>query len=1088
MTISYLDRYNRAEKAWKALKFIAGRGVQSAELNELQSVVLDELYQIGRTVWSDGQVIRGCELTIGEGIARLSAGQVYFAGVTHDFAGGQIAITGSGEEIIGLRFTSSIVDESSDPTLFDPSTGYENSGYSGAHRLVYSLSITLNAADAVPLFAIQDGEWSADYRPQPQASEIAATLARRTFDESGDYLVRGLRCQCTENTAAQFWAIVGDGKAYVRGTEFTIPSRTRVALDKPTDTGTVLDEPKTYLTGTATYALNTTPVKAINAVTATVEKVVTITRGAIGGKDLMPYTPIDSIETVSQGETTYEETTDYLVDGNYIDWSPGGAEPTNNTSYNVTLRYIKQMTPITDYVQTGNSVDFSPSESGDNPVNGTTIYVDYDYYQSRHDLLVMTPRGELRVIRGIPGLFATDPRPSTDTLPIAVFRMAGNVGAEDVEVVHSDRYRLTMYEIAQLRDRIEDLEYNVSVTDLEQAAINVDLPTSKKAIFTDSFRNANKLDVGDDNLSCAIGVAGDSLDTLYPGFAVNFYDLSKDQRFIVRNYTHVKVLEQRFATNTTNVNPYAVYNNAGVLILNPPADIWIENDTVYTKDTKDVITGNGSLIRWLWWEQWTDRSLLSETALGGTSAAKTVAVTGSGYFPYSDNLKLFFDGYWIPLTPTGGTLAGTDDPGSTVRSNVNGEFTATFTVAEGTENGAHSVVIYNVDNTGSTQYLIDGRLRTWLEATTVVRHGERYDVNPDPVAQTFTVSYDLFCSAVDLFFGAKPNPAPPANDKVISITVSIRNTVNGYPGPQILAEKTLTPDQVSVSTNGATATRVTFDTPAYIRAGEEYAIVIATLSNAYYLHYATLGGRDLITNDWVLANPATGVMFTSANARAWTADQRSDLKFALYRADFGTDPLVVTFDEQDVDGSNIMIMASTIEPVGTDVVWEAEVLVDGEEVFRPWVTIPDNKNIDLGVMADKINVRATLNGTAILSPVLFGACGLVVAKWDADGKYISRNVELTTYDDLRVYIDVDLPAGTSVQPYYSVDQGTNWTTCGAVDSQRVVSQGWTENEYLIESIGGSPDDMKIKVELTSSSDRLRAPRVRRLRAIATYTP
>lgn len=117
MTVTYLNRYDRANQAWKALKFIAGRGVQSAELNELQAVLFDELHELGRTIWSDGQVVRGCELVIEPGLARLTAGTLYFAGVFHDFPGGTVVINNTGLEVIGMRFAERIVTEADNPEI-----------------------------------------------------------------------------------------------------------------------------------------------------------------------------------------------------------------------------------------------------------------------------------------------------------------------------------------------------------------------------------------------------------------------------------------------------------------------------------------------------------------------------------------------------------------------------------------------------------------------------------------------------------------------------------------------------------------------------------------------------------------------------------------------------------------------------------------------------------------------------------------------------------------------------------------------------------------------------------------------------------
>jgi hypothetical protein len=296
----------------------------------------------------------------------------------------------------------------------------------------------------------------------------------------------------------------------------------------------------------------------------------------------------------------------------------------------------------------------------------------------------------------------------------------------------------------------------------------------------------------------------------------------------------------------------------------------------------------------------------------------------------------------------------------------------------------------------------------------------------------------------------------------------------------VLAEATLLPGAVSVSPTAASATRVLFPEPALVRSDREHALVVSTLSNAYYLHYARLGHQDLVSGNWVLTNPVTGVMFSSANAHTWSAYQEQDLKFILHRANFGTaDKTFTLATDLAVDGSVITIMATEVIPVGCSVLWEIRADAD-----TGWTPVPANELVDLGRVIAEIDVRVTLKGTATLSPVLSSAIGLAVAKWDAAGVYISRNVDLAAYTALRVYLDASLPAGAGVAPSYSIDEGEHWVTCGAATASRTVSPGWVEYEYQVTNLS-SPTDLKLRLDLDTSSDRVRPPRVRRLRAIAT---
>lgn len=1050
MSSQAFDRYTRAS-GWKRVLFNdLGRGLQSAELNELQHVLSDEFAQMVRTIFSDGSIVRGLELVLQAGLAKITPGQIYWNGWFHDFVGGQVAYTGTGTEVIGLLFTETTLTEVEDPSLLDPTLDWENKSLPGAWRLTYTITVTNNNASALTIYTLVDGVVVSTARPEPDFTELAKTLARRTNDESGSYLVRGARSSVEARDATTYNLVTGEGKGYVNGFEITLPAPVRTAVDRPLDVRTVASEPKVFSTSVDQYLLNNTPVKLLSTVTGIVNKVVTVTRGNTpGGQDLMPYVPISSIVSVVQGATTYATPGDYLVSGDYVSWSPGGAEPATGSTYTVTLRYVKTMVANTDYILTGNYLDFSPA--GDNPVNGTTVYVSYQHYLPRYDTVAMDQAGKILVVRGAPSIFPSAPPIPAGTLPLATVYYPANAAVGDVVATDTGLYRLSMADLVELRERIRDLEYNVAVSDLDQEALNIELPTTKKAIFTDPFMNLIKVDTGNVLWSAAIDPV---THTLVPSFTLGFDDLLGQAGSVkMLTYTEVDLLSQPFATDVTNVNPYAVFSDLGVLTLTPPDDVWIDEQTIFV-ESSSWTPGN----RFNFWTEM--RRDTSEELVLGQSRARTVAVTGRMYTPNADNLTLMMDGIVYSMTPTGATLAGTN--AGTVKSNADGEFTATYNVPAGLLGGMKEVVVSNLNNRGVTQYRIAG-----IRRTTIVT---QLNITVDPVAQTFTVPESVFVCAVDLFFSTK--------DAALGLNVSIRNVVNGYPGQEILAEKTMLPANVGTSNNGATATHVVFGQPAYCEAGREYAIVVATESNEYGIYYARLGRRDLVTNQYIGANPHTGVMFTSANSSTWSADQSADLKFRLYRAEF-TSPAVADFDAVVVDGSLLYLLADQFTPVGTRVTWEYSPDAGGS-----WIAIEPDVDVDTGTALTGVDVRATLTGTDKLSPIIAVPPGLLTVKWAATGTYVSRNTVLSAYTELRVYMDIKVPSGTSVTIQYSINDGASWVNMGAGTLQAAVGDGYSE--YLWTATGlANPTNLRLRVDLTANADRTQIASARRLRAIAT---
>jgi hypothetical protein len=158
----------------------------------------------------------------------------------------------------------------------------------------------------------------------------------------------------------------------------------------------------------------------------------------------------------------------------------------------------------------------------------------------------------------------------------------------------------------------------------------------------------------------------------------------------------------------------------------------------------------------------------------------------------------------------------------------------------------------------------------------------------DPIAQTFTIEEDmssdnaLFATKIDLFFKEKSS--------TLGVTVQLRNTVNAYPGPEIVPFSSihLESEDVNVSDDGSLATTVTFDAPVALKTGEEYCVVVLPdQSNPDYLIWiAKTGLEDVRTGLKITTDSAAGTLFTSTNNKAWTAYQDENLKFKLYKAAF----------------------------------------------------------------------------------------------------------------------------------------------------------------------------------------------------------
>ena len=109
-------------------------------------------------------------------------------------------------------------------------------------------------------------------------------------------------------------------------------------------------------------------------------------------------------------------------------------------------------------------------------------------------------------------------------------------------------------------------------------------------------------------------------------------------------------------------------------------------------------------------------------------------------------------------------------------------------------------------------------------------------------------------TSVDLFFSAKDTDLP--------VFVEIRNVIGGRPGPKVLpfSRTVVLPANVNTSTDGKTATKVTFSAPVFLQSGQEYCIAVYSTSPKYLLWISDLGTEDADGN-LVSEQPQVGTLF-----------------------------------------------------------------------------------------------------------------------------------------------------------------------------------------------------------------------------------
>lgn len=151
---------------------------------------------------------------------------------------------------VRFRINETVIDSNYDQTLLDPAQGSYNYAAPGADRVKIDLELvsvprnSVESADFVELMRYNNGILE-EHAKTPKYSELEKSLARRTFDESGNYVVQGLEAFVKEHLKqgsnngvyvdgdeSKFVVEVSPGKAYIEGFEVEKIAKTRIDLDK----------------------------------------------------------------------------------------------------------------------------------------------------------------------------------------------------------------------------------------------------------------------------------------------------------------------------------------------------------------------------------------------------------------------------------------------------------------------------------------------------------------------------------------------------------------------------------------------------------------------------------------------------------------------------------------------------------------------------------------------------------------------------------------------------------------------------------------------------------------------------------------
>ncbi|MFP3032643.1 MAG: DUF4815 domain-containing protein [Wolbachia sp.] len=573
---NYYNRFNPAKRYERSL-FLAGRGLQSAELNEIQDYALLKLKGIGDAIFRDGDVITGSNCIIDGEKVTLEEGKIYLRGAVRDVEKAELTIPISTTVRIGVWYVESTITELEDENLRDPAVGTRNYQEVGAARTKITITWDYQAegvtasfknGEFYPIYNVENGVLI-QHAPPPQANAVNTALARYDREANGSYVVNGLEVmflQKDEKGGEIF--VINEGKAHVDGYEIELPHSIRVSFNEDPDIKSVESEPHTFQPNSQKVMelkVNDFPISEIKKVDITVQKTTTVTHGSYSGAvDPIPDSAVLEIIQVKQGNVIFENSTDYKLNSGSVDWSLPGKEPAPGSSYQITYRCRTHVSPE-DINEEGCKVKGA--------VDNSLVLIDYTWKMPRFDLITIDAKGVVRRIKGISHSWKPSmPKAPSGQLLLCYIHQTWKEG-EKVKVVNNAIHAVPMNELEAMKKGINDLYVLVAQERLRSDA-NSREPTTKKGVFVDSFFDD---DMRDQGILQSAAVVNKEL--ILP-IDVEIIDVEKGTKPYLLPYELEPVLEQLLQTKGERINPYRAFDKVTAKVtINKNIDHWTEVKT-----------------------------------------------------------------------------------------------------------------------------------------------------------------------------------------------------------------------------------------------------------------------------------------------------------------------------------------------------------------------------------------------------------------------------------------------------------------------------------------------------------------------------
>lgn len=997
--------------------FPEGSFAQGTDVNEAFSIEADKRKAIGDLIASDGDRLAGGDIVVDvdAGTVFIAAGEVYLIGGRRAVAAKTLtSVPMTGDVQLGIRAVTTPITADDDAVYLGLyPAAVESYGEPGGVRTVISVSWAFatdgQPGDFYPYVIMRNGAVVSQDAP-PTLSGIQQQLATYDYDAHENYVVRGCNVIALGLGSQGQTFSIAEGVANVMGFKTTRPSATRFFKAEDPDIGEVDAEPHTFDTaGTTVFTVRRTPIAAVSSVIITKQRTVTITKGVTGSLDTLPDDSVTSVISVVQGGTTYVTPTSYSQSGDAIQWTPGGAQPTTGSSYQVTYQYLDAVVPDS---QTAATITASGG------VTGSPAFLHYSFKLPRIDKVCLDQNGNVVYLKGL----SAQVQPQPPQVPLTILALADvqNNWFDTPTVVNNGIHAYPFPLIDRMYNKLIDL---LNLVTLQKQALDINIRSAGSATgtFSDPLTSDYYRDAGETQNGAVFN--GSFQIPIVPTFQTI---LMADVAML--DYTDETVISQPLISGCVAVNPYQVFSPLpAVLVLTPAEDFWTETQTVYLS-AQTAVFGSGNTERVVDTETLTSTKSSDIAYLRQISVAFTISDFGRGEILS----KLLFND--VDVTPLG------------LVANSQGIITGAFVIPAKTPSGTKLVVATGGSGATCAAYFTGQGL---LEVTSVqqVTTVQRYQVDtvtrtlpvsgsrrggPDPQAQGFAFIDGRHVSSLDIKFcriGSRSEP----------VIVEFVTMENGYPTTTVIAQTEV--DMTTVIANQWT--NFAFDVPFYLPSNQLFAFIIKTNDPVHSISIADRGQFDAANQQWIAAQPYTvGTRFDSSNAETWTAHQDSDITFRLNCADFNPTTKTISLGVFAVTNcSDLIIRGDIFLPTDATKVY-FNVTFGTEAVVQ---VLPDQVLERSSFFTGNVKIDMVMVGAEYVSPVIQKAILAIFGTMQANGVYISNAWAMGTAVKVDCVASIKLPTGSTLTVECDATDDS-WQSMPATTGV-AIDDGYTEQTY-----------------------------------------